>query len=374
MGISTDTYAAAAVRMLRLYEASERRMIAVVAKRLSKGITDPGWAEKKLAEVRQVRQELQKLLADLKENRGKLVNEAIIEAYTGAAEAYRSDETSVNPFAEVLDFGRNSSKAAAIISDLTERLDAADRTILRKADDAYADIVARSAELVANGTITYRQAVQEELDEFAAKGISSFIDSAGRSWEMSTYAEMATLTAIERATREGYINTMQEYGHDLAVISSHAGACPLCVAWEDVIISVSGTNRDYPSLEDAEAGGCFHPRCLHVISTYYEGVTEGRNAPRPVHEPSDAYSARTAKRYLERQERKWKRVMASAATPQAERKAYARVREYQSKIREFIKDYNSRVSPARDQLMRDWSHEGGRAVLSPDAAKLRPEK
>lgn len=365
MGISTDTFAASAREMLKLYEESERRLIKLLSERLAQGVDLPVWAQRKYAEARQMRQELEKLLADLARQRGKLVNEAIIDAYTGASEAYRREGAQENPYAAALDMGGNSAKAASIISDLTERLDAADRTILRRADDAYADIVARSTALVANGTITLRQAVAEELDDFARQGISSFIDSAGRAWDMSTYAEMATLTAIERATREGYINTMKEYGHDLAVISSHAGACPLCVAWEDVIISVSGDNKDYPSLADAEAGGCFHPRCLHVISTYYEDITPGgKNAPAPVREPSEAYSARQQKRYYERQVRAWKRRMSAAIDRDDERKALAHARQYQAKIRDLIDSYNARTPGSADQLMRDWSHEGARAVLS----------
>lgn len=365
MGIATDTYAGAARDMLRLYEESERRLLEILKKHLADGTDLPVWAQRKLQETRQIKQELEKLISELHEQRGKLANDAILDAYRGASRAYREEAATHNPYAQALDLGGNSSKAAAIISDLNERLDAADRTILRRADDAYADIVARSAQLVANGTITLRQAVSEELDDFAAKGISSLIDAAGRSWDMATYAEMATLTAIERATREGYIDTMKSYGHDLAIISAHAGACPLCEAWQDVIISVSGDNKDYPSLADAEGGGCFHPRCMHYLSTYYEGISQpGKTAPAPVHEPSQAYSARQQKRYYERQVRVWKRRMSAAVDAQDERKALSHARAYQGKIRELIANYNDATPASYDQLMRDWSHEGGRAVLT----------
>mgnify|MGYP000772367148 FL=1 len=169
--------------------------------------------------------------------------------------------------------------------------------ILRQANDAYADIVGRASARVATGTITVRDAVKDELKNFADRGISSFVDKAGRHWEMSTYAEMATLTAIERATVEGYTETMRSYGFDLAVISSHAGACPLCAAWEGVVVSVSGESHEYPSLEEAENDGVFHPRCLHHLSTYYEGISRDvRSAPRTVQEPSSGYSARMHQR------------------------------------------------------------------------------
>src|SRR5699024_1584345 len=134
----------------------------------------------------------------------------------------------------------------------------------------YADVIGRATSLAATGTITVRDAVADELKRFADRGITSFVDKAGRHWEMATYAEMATLTALAGATIEGYTDTMQAYGFDLAIISSHVGACPLCAAWQGVIISVSGKDSNHPSLADAESSGVFHPRCLHHISTYYE--------------------------------------------------------------------------------------------------------
>ena len=81
---------------------------------------------------------------------------------------------------------------------------------------------------------------------------------------------------------------------------------------------------------------------------------------------------RQEKRALERQERMWKRRMSAAADPKTERKAYGYVRAYQGKIRALISDYNARMPASHDQLLRDWSHEGARAVLSPEAAKLAP--
>lgn len=372
MAISTDSYTALAADMLKLYEESERRLIETVKARLLKGIDTPGWAEKKLAEVQKTRAELQEIVEQLEKDRMQMVGEMINTAYEGSVDGFILEARQAGTVKD-LDLSGNATKAAQIIADVNNRMDAADRTILRRCNDAYADIVAHSTALVANGTITLREAVNQELQAFAAKGISSFTDAAGRTWDMATYAEMATLTGIERATREGYLNTMQEYGYDLAIISAHAGACPLCEAWQDVIISVSGTNRDYPSLADAENGGCFHPRCLHHISTYYEGITTGgKTQPRMVLPPSEEYSKRQEKRALERSVRLWKRRMSAAADPATERKAYGYVRAYQGKIRALIDDYNRRIPESHDMLMRAWSHEGARAVLSPDAAKLRP--
>lgn len=371
MPIAVSTYERLAGDMLALYEEAETKMLGRVASRLAKGVTTAGWTERKYAETSAVRKELSGVVDGLSKNRRKLADEFINAAYSGSSQAFVNEAQQFASWAGISHLSPNSAKVAAILSELNSTMDAADRLILRKANDAYADIVGHASALVATGTTTVREAVKDELKDFADKGITSFVDKAGRCWEMSTYAEMATLTAIERATLEGYTDTMQSYGFDLAVISSHVGACPLCVAWEGVIVSVSGKTSGYPSLADAEGSGVFHPRCLHHISTYYEGISRNtRSAPRKVQEPSSAYSARSKQRQYECAIRRWKRRMAVATTPEEERKAYAYVRKYQASIRKLRNDYNSSTPYSTDWLPRKYWREGGRVKLSSAAKKL----
>lgn len=359
MPIAVSTFEHLAGEMLQLYEEAEQRMLQRVSKRLARGVTTPGWTEAKYAEVNAVRRELSAMVSDVSSGRRKLTKETLTLAYSESARAFAAE-------AGIDHISPNAVKVASILSELDDALDAADRMILRKASDAYADIVGRASARVASGTITVREAVKQELDQFADRGIACFVDKAGRAWEMSNYAEMATLTAIERATVQGYVDTMQSYGYDLAVISSHVGACPICAAWQGVVVSVSGNNRDYPSLADAEGSGVFHPRCLHHLSTYYEGITKGtRNKPRAVQPPNVGYSTRQRQRVLERAVRRWKRRMAVATSPEDERLAYAHVRRYQAKIRELLGD-------SSEWLPRKYWREGGSVRLSPEAKKLRP--
>lgn len=367
MPISVSKFERLAGQMLDFYEEAEQTLLKKMAQALAKGTSNDRWASRKYAEVSKISNELRKVVNEMKAGRKILSDEFIETAWSDSSNAFVADAKKFTDALGITALSRSSPKVAAILSELDDTLDAADRVILRKCKDAYSDIIGRASARAASGVITRRQAVQEELDEFASRGISGFVDKNGRCWEMATYAEMATLTAIERATIEGYTETMKSHGYDLAIISSHVGACPLCTAWEDVIISISGDTPDYPTLNDAEAAGCFHPRCLHHISTYYDGISrEGRNHPREVEEPSVAYSARQQQRSYERKIRKWKRRMAVATDVPTEREAYARVRYCQKKIRTLIKDYD--VSD--DKLVRKYWREGGRQNLSQAAKTL----
>ena len=368
MPIAISGFERLAGEILSIYAEAEETMLHRLASHLGRGTASNQWAERKYSEASKVSKEMQKVVKDLKAGRTEIYTSAVKDAWDQSSKAFVSDASKLAEAYGIASIAPNAKKVVSILSELDQAYAAEDRVILRKVNDAYADIIGRCSAKVATGTITYRDAVKQELEEFAKKGISGFVDKNGHAWDMATYAEMATLTAIERATLYGYVDTMQEYGYDLAIISSHAGACPLCVSWEDVIVSVSGDDHDYPSLDDAIDAGCFHPRCLHYLSTYYPGITEGgRNAPRPVEEPSNEYSSRQTQRYYERKIREWKRRMAVATDPQSERIAYARVRMYQQKVRTQIRNYDS----SGDRLMRKYWREGGRQKLTPEARKLK---
>lgn len=373
MPINVDHYEDLAGEVLKVYEEAERKMMKSVANRLNRGVTQPGWTERKYGEMRDVSRVMRGYVERLSKTRGEMQKAYIEQAFADARAAMISDAQTFANLSEIRGLTANTFKVVNILSELDSSMNAADRMILRKVNDEYAGIVGRASALVATGSITYREAVQRELNDFANRGITSFVDRAGRSWDMETYAEMATLTAIERATREGYLDSMAEFGYDLAEISDHYGACPICEAWQGVIISVSGTTPGYPSLADAESAGVFHPRCMHDISVYYDGISpEGRKGPKEVGDASPGYSVRAQQRGLERHVRAWKRRMAVAGSPQEERAAYARVRMYQERIRELIEDYNDSVDSSVDHLPRKYWREGGRQNLSTAAKKIKP--
>ena len=375
MPIAVSAYERLAAEMLEVYEQAETHMLRRVAVRLKTGVDEPGWTETKYAEVTAVRKELSGLVSGLSGKRKQMSAQFIADAYAESSEAFIAEVRSFEEWADMGNLTQNVAKVTSILAELDESLDAADRMILRQANDVYADVIGRATSLAATGTITVRDAVADELKRFADRGITSFVDKAGRHWEMATYAEMATLTALERATIEGYTDTMQAYGFDLAIISSHVGACPLCAAWQGVIISVSGKDSNHPSLADAESSGVFHPRCLHHISTYYEGISRGtRSSPRAVQPPDEVYTARSVQRRYESSIRRWKRRMAASITPQDERIAYAHVRDYQAKIRNLLSSYNSSTNKNYDWLPRKYWREGGEVRLSAAAKKLPPVK
>ena len=84
---------------------------------------------------------------------------------------------------------------AALLRDLSGRLGATDLRILRATSDVYRQVIARVTAQGLAGEYTRRQAAQAALNLFADRGITGFVDVAGRRWNLPSYAEMACRTA-----------------------------------------------------------------------------------------------------------------------------------------------------------------------------------
>lgn len=107
------------------------------------------------------------------------------------------------------------------------------------------------------------KAIQAKWRELAG-GIADneFVDVSGRPWENARYMQMLVRTTSAKVHREAFIDTNTEEGFDLARITAQGDNCPKCQAWNGVIVSLSGANKDHPSYSDALTGGVFHPNCI----------------------------------------------------------------------------------------------------------------
>lgn len=347
--------------LAEIYSQARQTMLKNVAGRVARGVTRYGWAERKASEVLDAHRQLEKIYDRASVQREKLLEHTIERAMLTGNQKFYKDMGSI--LGNVAHISPNAMKAGYILNDLNNTLGAAERRILRQFNDKYADVIATASAKMATGVTNTRQAVGEALTAFADEGIDCFVDRGGNHWTIENYSEMAVLTAIERATISGYADTMESYGYDLAIIDGHAGSCPICAAWEGVIISISGDNPDYPSLGDAENDGCFHPRCVHGITTYYPGISHEpkggfRNEPREIQDPGPQYTARSRQRYMERQIRKYKDRAIVAMTSQQLMMAKNKVRQWENALDQLIED-----QPDDNYMYRQKGREKARTSL-----------
>ena len=244
---------------------------------------------------------------------------------------------------------RVDSEAAtrALARALAGRLAETDLHVLRAVNDIYRQAVGRATMQALAGDLTRRQAAQAALDALAGHGVTGFVDRAGRRWNLASYTEMATRTAIHNAERQGVMDGVRAAGRDLVTVSGSPGSCPLCTPWEGEVLSLGGLTPGYLTLADAERDGLFHPSCRHTLAPYVEGLT--RTDDTQAGDP-DRYAAEQQQRHLERGVRYWKTREAVAMDEVSAAKARRKVREWQGRLRGHVAEHDLPRLRYREQI------------------------
>lgn len=333
-----------------IYAEAERRLIEQIRRRLERGIDAPDWATRKLAEIQELRREVDEVLRETQREVEETAEEMVQEAYdAGSAEAEREIRVVVQPQKPVVAaFGRTHKHAVvALARKLIDTLAATHLRILRDVEDVYREITTAEAAQILTGAMTRREATQAMLDRFAERGITGFVDRAGRSWNLSSYAEMAARSISGQAAIQGHINRLLDYGYNLVIVSDSPEECPRCRPWERRVLRTTNTGpSEYLHINDAIAAGLFHPNCTHSVGLYVPGVTRLQ----PAHSNPEGYELRQQQRYMERKIREWKRREAAAITEEQRKYARAKVREWQDRIREFCEEHNRKRLYYREQI------------------------
>lgn len=354
-----------------IYQDAEAALLDLLQRALAQGIESPQWAELKLRSIGNLRAAVEEVTRGLQHDADGAIGRAIHEAYRRGGQAAVAElgalpEGLRHAASKALPGARAADRLAAETVASTRPLY---QRILRAVPDAYRAIVQRASGSVLLGGLTRRQAAQRALDQFAGRGITGFTDSAGRNWDMASYAEMAVRSATGRAAVQGHIDRLEAIGEQLVIVSDAPLECPLCAPWEGEVLAINGqsgphtlrlqhaVNNGQPvavhvagSLPEARAAGLFHCNCRHSLSLYLPGVTS--RPASPPHPGGATYEDTQQQRYLERQVRQWKRRAAVAMNEDGRRTATARVRIYQGRIRQLTAEKDLPRRPAREQIGR----------------------
>ena len=162
--------------MLKLYAEAEEALLGTLARNLKNADAgDPAaWAQRKLAQVQKVQAEVERALGALEERsleeRVKLIWAAHDEGADGLLRELGLE-------------GAPSGRAQAVtalIDDIDGRFSELHRRILRDATDAYREVLAQALAMPVLGVETTQQAISRALNQFADRGITAFVDRAGR--------------------------------------------------------------------------------------------------------------------------------------------------------------------------------------------------
>jgi hypothetical protein len=333
-----QTVSVVSAALVALFLAAELSLLIAIAGVLSRGLTGP-------ALLIALRASSRRAVASLQVQSVPLVSQLIREAARNGVAFADSVTDGVDvarlPLPGWFDpnVGGPDNSVDALIVDLDNKLRSVSNRISRYPEDVYRRVSAVSTNIIDGGP-NFRQAQAAAWSDLRRQGVTGFVDSAGRSWSLSTYVEMAVRTSTQRAYNAAHLERMVAAGIVLFTVSDSGRPCMLCLPWQGKVLTV-GPNMDPTfsadaSVAEATAAGLFHPNCQHVLLPFFPGVTklgvrgvwDGANEKR--------YKDSQRQRALERNVRAAKRDLAGVTDLESVAKARASIRNAQKAVRDFI--------------------------------------
>jgi len=245
-----------AERLARLYAAAESDLMNEISRALIKG-NQTQYLKGMLSNVQAIITNLQK---------GVLTwcGEAVPALYIDGAN-YAGNALTNAGYDVVAGFGAIHQEAMQVLADNTyQSLAQITQTIGRQTQDIYRQLALENIRGSVAGNSSWQTVAKNFRERLAERGVTGFVDRAGKRWNMRTYAGMVARTSTMEAHLSGTANRLLEHGHDLVMVSRHANACDKCKPWEGRKLSLTGRTPGYPTLADAKAAGLWHPNCGHT--------------------------------------------------------------------------------------------------------------
>lgn len=170
------------------------------------------------------------------------------------------------------------AKNITTVADETITVEKYEQQVQSRLDNVKTDFIAMAEEIKSNSSsvfndlnTTITKEAREKLANDLLKilkenGITFFYDRAGRKWKIENYVKMRTMTELVQGQRVSFFTRAIQFGVDLVRIihmNLHP-QCPLCIPFNNKILSITGKTPGYMTIEEASMQGLFHPNCDHV--------------------------------------------------------------------------------------------------------------
>lgn len=356
--------------MVELYSQAEADIIADMARRLSTYdyfIPSAEWQYKKAIEMGLVHDEILKRLSEdtgkSEAELTKLMNEAGVKAIKADDKIYKKAGLSPAPLKSsyalrgILQTGLIQTKNT--FANLTRTTAVAgSRQFEIALDNAYMQII--------SGAFDSNTAIRNSIEVLAKQGLCSITYASGKVDTIETAVRRAVLTGVNITCGKMQEARADEMGCDLVETTAHEGARESHAIWQGKVFSRSGTHPKYPHFKTATgfgtgAGLCGW-NCRHSFFPFFENSSEPAYTDEELEDYSEPkyeyngemlthYEASQKQRQIERNIRRWKREELAMETAGLDSsKAHEKVRAWQAKQRDFIRQTGLKRQYNREQI------------------------
>lgn len=235
----------------------------------------------------------------------------------------------------------------------------AQHSFIQAADLAYMQ--------VAGGAMSYDQAIRAAILNVAENGLHTINYTSGHKDKLDVAMRRTVLTGVSQTTGNLQIARADEMGTDLVQTSAHIGARPAHQIWQGKVFSRSGRSKAYPdfvlSTGYGTGAGLCGWNCRHSFYPFFEGISENAYNQAELDSFADKtvtyngkeipiYDATQMQRGIERKIRHWKRQEGAYEAAGLDNDAEtAKVKEWQARMRDFIKQTGLQRQNVREQVV-----------------------
>lgn len=213
-----------------------------------------------------------------------------------------------------------------------------------------------------------QKVVVDAIRKMVENRIPAFVDKAGRQWSAEAYTNMYVRTNVHNLSLEAVNRRNADYGNDLFLVDSHAGARKKCYPYQNKVISSSnregytydGNGRrikiiPLSSTSYGEPDGLFGINCGHRNIPFIPNMSYRSKQDRQDKEENDRlYRESQEQRALERAIRQSKlkeETFKTLKDYEQYEKQKAVTRQKQAQMREFIKRTGRTRRPTRERIV-----------------------
>jgi hypothetical protein len=205
--------------------------------------------------------EIRQVLGELQDRIPKEAPSLVKQEYNNAARAASNIIPDPSAFPVATNFSQINRDAVGLLStNLTHSLQDATATVGRRTDDILRRHGLHTATAAAIRNLPLGLQAGELQRRLEREGLTSFVDKAGRKWQLSTYSDMVIRTTTVEAQSLSVYNLM--LGRDLDLVRWANAArhpCPICDPYvEQGVWSLMGKTEGYPKLDKLAP---IHPNC-----------------------------------------------------------------------------------------------------------------
>ena len=377
-------------QIARLFEEMELRLITLLTRNLaghkewetSEGFHWPAWQALKIRNLEQYRRQNKALMKEYRPVIDEATEQMLRERFDEGWEQTQQELIEIDPerakqsIPDDHFFGVNQRRLNSLIDEIQTAKSHVERAALRTMEDVYRQTISRVELSMSAGAVTLPQAIDMAVKDFLAQGIRCVEYKNGRRVNIADYAQMALRTAATRSMLLGEAQRRADFGVDTVLVSQYGACSETCLPWQGKVYiddvwgvwdgersgdrGLSNDGHWYMLLSVAVNKGLFHPNCRHTLLTWRYGD--------PIPPPMDGDKIRNTaaleqqQRGLEREVRKWKR-MVEGTLDEVQKKAYQqKARDAQKNVREFIGEHE-------DVLRRDYWREKTYGIPLEDSQK-----